>query len=343
MRPVTSFKSHFLWIFFTAMNVNCFLVVSPGFANNSNDGKVTKYNGESATVARQAAYPSLKNMDHSLSVKVDPEKFRTPMDLKSIEASLSLTGGSNGGGGDEYIGDFATVARQEVYPWLKKVGHRLSVKVDPEKFRAAIDPRRIVVVENVFESCKFEIKNTGKSNQKIEGIPSSTSDRSVEACYDGVSLIYLSSSKYPLKAKNSVEKRRLIAHEIFRKMGLEGDNWKLSTELKDLPLNMMAVCHICGDQEAMAVTHSFCSEDQEVEVDLSFGTEGTLHFGRYSIEVWAIPNEQPRIYLYDSVGHFGASGRFDSQTYDSVVQLLGDGRKFTTANQVSAMAMCKLK
>ncbi|HEY8271150.1 MAG TPA: hypothetical protein VIG33_09710 [Pseudobdellovibrionaceae bacterium] len=200
-----------------------------------------------------------------------------------------------------------------------------------------------MVAENVFESCRFEIKNPGKSDQKFEGIPLSTRDRAVEACYDGVDLIYLSSSKYPLAAKNSLEKRRLIAHEVFLKMGLEGDDWKLSTELKGLPLNKVAVCHICGDEEAIAITKSFCSENQEIEVDLTFGTEGTLHFDRYSIEIWAIPNEQPRIYLFDSLRHVGASGRFDSQTYDSVVQLLGDPRKPTPANKVSATAICKLK
>lgn len=128
---------------------------------------------------------------------------------------LSKDGGEGSGGGDSYTQDFITVAENEIYPWLKDNGHKLNPQVDAEEFLKNIDPTKIESDKHVFESC--DGSGTG---------------REVEVCYNGhTDQFFISRTRYPLASSNSPSKRGLIAHEIFRKMKIEGDKYEVTRQI----------------------------------------------------------------------------------------------------------------
>ena len=122
--------------------------------------------------------------------------------------------GRESGGGDEYTMDFIRVATQIIYPWLVINGSKLSPKVDSADFLLAINPKKVASIDHVFESCD-----------------GSSMGREVEACYDAKSeLTNLSRTRYPLKS-DSLAKFGLVSHEVFRKMGIEGDKYEVSRQI----------------------------------------------------------------------------------------------------------------
>ncbi len=123
--------------------------------------------------------------------------------------------GESSGGGDEYTLDFIKTATQVVYPWLMENGKTLSPAVDANAFLLATSPKDISSIDKVYESC--DGSDTG---------------REVEACYSGTSgKIYLSLSRYVVSAKPTPAKIGLVSHEIFRKMGIEGDGYEITKQM----------------------------------------------------------------------------------------------------------------
>lgn len=119
------------------------------------------------------------------------------------------------GGGDEFTLDFVRTATQFIVPWLKSNESKLKPSVNIDTFVAAIQPMYIVSQPHVFESCDGTLQG-----------------REVEACYNSASgKIFLSRSLYPLKDEGTPAKLGLIAHELFRKLGLEGDDYKLTRQI----------------------------------------------------------------------------------------------------------------
>lgn len=162
----------------------------------------------------------------------EPVTKATPQTTAPKSEGSSRGGAGNTGGGDEYTADFVNTARLEIYPWLKEHGSTLKPAVDAEEFMKAVDPENIVSSPQVFESCQFQVIDEGLPSQKIVGVPKSKEDRSVPACYNSdVGKIYLSRSRYPIVLRNSSPKRGLIAHEVFRKMGLEGNAYEISSQM----------------------------------------------------------------------------------------------------------------
>ena len=119
------------------------------------------------------------------------------------------------GGGDEYTLDFVQTATQQIYPWLKAHGNSLVPKVNADDFLMTTNPENIISEYQVFESCD-----------------GSNGGREVEACFNSITnKIHLSRTLYPLNIKNSSGKLGLVAHEIFRKMKLEGDKYEITRQL----------------------------------------------------------------------------------------------------------------
>jgi hypothetical protein len=132
----------------------------------------------------------------------------------------AMTGGQDGGGGDSYVQDFIHVAEFEVLPWIEKKGNQLYPSVSAQAFRMAVSDlivgRTIWSEDIVFETCD-----------------GSQRGRVVDACYNYTkNELMISRTRYPLAINNSAIKRKLVAHEIFRKMKLEGDDYALSNQMK---------------------------------------------------------------------------------------------------------------
>lgn len=143
-------------------------------------------------------------------------------------------GAGSSGGGDSYVLDFVKTATQEVYPWLLKNGRALDSKININDFLVAINPKEIVSIAHVFESC--DGSNTG---------------REVEACYNAdTDFIYLSRTMYRVN-DNSPAKQGVVAHELFRKMGAEGDNYEIT---KQMVLEKTPVENISSEQ--ISITYS---------------------------------------------------------------------------------------
>ncbi|MGZ3827170.1 MAG: hypothetical protein ACXVCR_19625, partial [Bdellovibrio sp.] len=59
-------------------------------------------------------------------------------------------------------------------------------------------------------------------------------------------------------------------------------------------------CEVCG-AGSTTVEEDGCGASQDTTVDTSHsGTLGTLYFGQFSLEVWGVENESPRMELHDS-------------------------------------------
>jgi len=123
-------------------------------------------------------------------------------------------GGNTSGGGDTYTLNFIKTATQELFPWLSVHGAKLNPPVDASAFLLAINPEKIVSLDHVYESCD-----------------QSQSGREVDACYNAkTGRIFLSRTRYPLQ-QSSPEKLGLVAHEIFRKMGIEGNLYEVTRQM----------------------------------------------------------------------------------------------------------------
>ena len=137
--------------------------------------------------------------------------------LLIIILSGTAQAGRESGGGDEFTLDFVRVATQIIYPWLVTKGSKLNPSVDSGDFLIAVNPKQLVSIEHVFESCD-----------------GSSRGREVEACFsskDGFT--YLSRTRYPLK-NDSPAKFGFISHEVFRKMGIEGNQYEISRQMSIL-------------------------------------------------------------------------------------------------------------
>jgi hypothetical protein len=120
------------------------------------------------------------------------------------------TGPGSGGGGDPVTTDFLSTIDNEVIPWLEVHGSELPSPVDAQKFKSYVNPTRVVVIPDVYESCD-----------------GTTKGRNVVGCYNTQEKIwFLSRNFYPIDYLNSPMKRNFIMHEIFRAMGIEGDGYE---------------------------------------------------------------------------------------------------------------------
>ncbi len=163
-------------------------------------------------------------------------------DLIFLIVTLLTTGnvfaGGETGGGDLFILDFTQTAREEIYPWIKEHGSQLTPPVNAESFLEAISPKDMISMDHVYESCD-----------------GSNSGREVDACYNEITKqTVISRTRYPIRMPTSPAKSALVAHEIFRKLKLEGDDYNVSRQMPILLLdpqtqNMMrstfrGECHI---------------------------------------------------------------------------------------------------
>jgi hypothetical protein len=200
---------------------------------------------DSLEQARSTGNSRPNSLDLQLQRRDDPTQ--NSLDLNRNESSgdssgsMNLrSGGTSGtsGGGDRFTTDFARTAEKEIYPWLKVHGAGITPPVDAEAFRLAIDPEAMVSVDHVYESCRFVLVNEGRPDQHLQAVPQNLNgqaDREREACYSAeTKLIYISRARYPLTMQNSAPKRGLIAHEIFRKMGIEGNEHRISKQISIL-------------------------------------------------------------------------------------------------------------
>lgn len=158
---------------------------------------------------------------------------------RQIASNHEEGGGAIGtGGGDQYVTDFISIARNIVYTWLLADKFYLAPAVNPEVFLKTIErlatEKRIVSAAQVFETCG-----------------TLGSGRPVEACYNSNSgMIYLSRTgdvSYPLNNNNLLVKARLVAHEIFRVMKIEGDDYKYSSQLNVPEFAVRGFAPTCDD------------------------------------------------------------------------------------------------
>lgn len=145
------------------------------------------------------------------------------------QSLVQARGGIDTGGGDNYVLDFVMVANQNLYPWLQENGSKLKPPVDAEKFQGLICPNNISSTDKVFEACD------GSNN-----------GREVAACYNQKeNHIYLSRAMYPISEKLTPSKLGLVAHEVFRKMGIEGDGYEVTRQ--------MAIATVNGEGQSKAI------------------------------------------------------------------------------------------
>lgn len=133
--------------------------------------------------------------------------------VQPFMAQAEKMGPGGTGGGDEFVADFVALAKADV---LQMIVSSNVLPTDEQKtqYLTAVDPKKISSVDEVYESC----------NGSKDG-------RQVSICYNkGFDHFFISRTRYPLK-NNSDAKMRLIAHEVFRRMNLEGDNYELSQRL----------------------------------------------------------------------------------------------------------------
>jgi len=119
-------------------------------------------------------------------------------------------GPGSGGGGDPYVMDFVNTATTEVLPWLAVHGAELPTPISATEFKKYINPKLVFVLDDVYESC-----DGTKRGRASVGCYNATEGR-----------WYLSRHFYPLDVVGSAMKRNFIMHEIFRSMGVEGDNYE---------------------------------------------------------------------------------------------------------------------
>ena len=184
------------------------------------------------TMGTPSKYLTPKNSKKIVSIEKTEKPEKTNKEVIKKGKETNALGGSDRGGGDEFVADFLKVANQEIIPWIRTNGKDLNPPVEEKHFAETLAALRILSVEKTFESCHFK-----EVNSKLLAIKLSKKDREVSACFDGAGDIFLSRSHYPIAVINSSAKRALVAHEIFRKMGLEGDQYELTKQMYDMDSN----------------------------------------------------------------------------------------------------------
>ncbi len=153
-----------------------------------------------------------------------------------VQAEEGGTAGT--GGGDPYVADFNSIARNIIYPWLKMNSSRLIPSVDPELFIQIVKnlmlQKKIISTEQVYTNCD-----------------GSTNGNKVEACFSSqTGMIYISRRgdvQYQLSYDKLPSKIVLIAHEIFRVMGLEGNNYSISNQINYQKFESSYLTPVCED------------------------------------------------------------------------------------------------
>ncbi len=144
---------------------------------------------------------------------VSPLLFALALSLNTVCAYAD--GGTSSGGGDAYTLDFIQTATQIIYPWLSQNGSKLTPSVNANDFLLAINPAQIASLEHVFESCD-----------------GSATGREVQACFnEKTGKTYLNRSSYTLGNQNAPAKVGLVAHEVFRKLKIEGDQYEVTQQM----------------------------------------------------------------------------------------------------------------
>lgn len=139
--------------------------------------------------------------------------------LKKANA-LENIGGSSSGGGTDLLTDFVNNAEQEVLPWILEYANLVEPRIDVEKFKASIDMNRMSQVPVVYPSCFAEHRLKNQNEDPVA------------ACYNQEQdWTYLSESMYPVDIKMSPSKRGLIAHEIFRRMNIEFNDYTIVRQI----------------------------------------------------------------------------------------------------------------
>jgi hypothetical protein len=114
-----------------------------------------------------------------------------------------------GGGGDGYVASFVTVARH-IEAWLEIHGKELNPSVDFMAFDRAVDPNKI---------------GSTDSQLYYKGLPK-------DCLFDLSSgIITINRARWSELKDGSSEQTRVVAHELFRKMGIEGDGYEVSTQI----------------------------------------------------------------------------------------------------------------
>lgn len=114
-------------------------------------------------------------------------------------------GGADAGGGSGCMANFMSAAF-DASEWLSNNGSKLKPAVKENAFLLATSPNDILITNEDLE---------------YKGNP-------VDAFFDG-SKIEVRCDR--LTNDNIVNRRRVVAHEIFRKMGLEGDQYEISRQM----------------------------------------------------------------------------------------------------------------
>lgn len=125
----------------------------------------------------------------------------------------SKKGPGGTGGGDEFTLDFLSTT-EEALALLLQTPHPHQSKIDAAAFREAVKAPRIESVDKVFESCDNSQKG-----------------REVTFCYNkNLDFWQISRTRYPLNM-SSVAKIKGVAHEVLRKLGLEGDDYEITRHI----------------------------------------------------------------------------------------------------------------
>lgn len=225
--------------------------------------------------------------------------FLLGIGLGTMEAASAKDGGQDGGGGDSFVQDFIQVAKSELLPWIVKNGSNMFPAVDSHLFEKSIldlvEDKTITSDEVVYESCD-----------------GSQIGRIVEICYNyKTNVIVISRTRYPLEMKKSAIKRKLVAHELFRKLRLEGDGYSLSNQMhfddlvpEDNGQQLKARC-VLGYEGPDETTESHLiathgkTEGERVNTGYGIQTELSMkpYFIAQLITYSPASNIQPRIYL----------------------------------------------
>lgn len=121
------------------------------------------------------------------------------------QSALARPGGDHSGGGSGCLAEFMRTA-YEFSEWLDLKGAQLHPPVRGNQFLLELDPKAI----------KFTDEDL-----RYQGNP-------VDAFWNGSHILVRCDRLIP----NSFESRRkVVAHEIFRKMGLEGDHYEISRQI----------------------------------------------------------------------------------------------------------------
>ena len=219
--------------------------------------------------------------------------------LSTLSSGYAFDGGGSTGGGDEFALDFIQTATQQLYPWLKAHGKSLNPKIDADDFLMATNPEEIVSDLQVFETCD------GSKN-----------GREVEACYsESTNKIHLSRTRYPINLKSSPGKLGLVAHEIFRKMKLEGDQYEITRQISIVTgLSLPSANHL-AESKGVQKRYSATSDQQCGMAPFGIGNSCTKEW-RKKAEASAKQKAVEKC-VKDGSRHCKAEGKIEETNQDS--------------------------